>query len=51
MNFWTQFAVEEAVAVVTALLASGKISGSLTPAQVTALETWLTQTQAMLSAF
>jgi len=50
MNFWTQFAIQEAVAVVTALLASGK-TGTLTAAQIAALETWLVQTQAMLAAF
>ena len=48
MNFWATFAIEEALSVVQALLASGKIGGNLTPAQIAAMEAWISQTEALL---
>lgn len=49
MNFWTTFAINEALSVAVAFLASQKTS--LTPAQVQALETYIAQTQTLLTSF
>lgn len=47
MGFWVQFAIDEALTVVSAFLAANKTS--LTPVQVQALETYIAQTEQLLA--